>query len=312
MPDYVRQENPWQVASRSAGAFSDPIFEMFAKLPQARAELAMSAQKLGLQQREQARMERLSEAQIPNIKSETELHLANAAKMALQSGQIQSNMDTQGRLGRLQGYATSPMFGQMLKDPQQGLQVRQDLSNVLPQGEFNTSMPELLKAVQAALSSGRESLVASSPSAVASTMTPYNTPSGTIDRYGNALTGPPPFSLGDGAQRYSGDNKLIAENPKSVVPHATDPSTQAVHYGNFLKQLDDLGLDFNKQVQGGVTNRVPTPQYSWATNALANINNPTPQTMQPSSASSTQPGQTYKGFKFKGGDWKDQNNWEKQ
>lgn len=205
---------------------TDPIFETFAKLPHMRAELAMSAQRLALQQAEEQRMQSMAEAQIPNIKSQTENHLANAAKLALQTSQMQGNNDAQQRRGRLQGYAQSPMFGQMLQDPDSGMQIRQDLQGVIPQGEFQTTLPQLLEAVKAALSGTREQAVGGSPTASASMFKPYNTPNGAINSYGENLTGPVPYNLNAGQGRYNGDNELMQERAPNPFAAKRSPADQ--------------------------------------------------------------------------------------
>lgn len=246
MSDYIPNENPYGAANRMVGGLSDPIFEIFAKLPHLRAELAMSAQKLALQQQEERRMQSIADVQIPNIKSETENHLAQAAHMALQNTALQNNANLQAKRTRLQGYSTSPAFGQMLQDPEQGMQIRQDLEGVAPKGEFNTSMPQLLQMVQSALGATREGSIAGSPAATASMNTPYNTPSGTINRYGDPLTGPPPVTLKPGDTRFDASGKPLFSSPNKTA--IENPSMEA---GRLAEILHKLGQSDSSDLGGG-------------------------------------------------------------
>lgn len=319
MADYVRTQNPLLAASQSVSGMSDPIFETFVRLPQLRAQLALQSQRLALQQQHQQRLNQQMDAELPNIKAQTELRiqqaLAERARQQNFGAQVLQRMgntdaaDRNMRLSTMAGLPDADFATEQLNSTTLGPDL--EASGISSPDLDHMTQDNLAQMIRAAITSNQQRVAMGSPASAASFLRPQPATSQVIK-----------LTPQEGAYDLQGNK--VAENTNEKQPTYADPYAQAVHGKAVLDYLEQSGLDFNKVVSGGVTNRVPTPLYTATTNAIAKALDRAgqiqPRGQQPASGNISplsspvggpKVGDVEDGFQYLGGDPSKPESWKK-
>lgn len=302
--------SPWNAGSDLGTTFANLMLNM-AQLKRAqRADAENTAYRLGQLEREDARIE----MQRSLIKAQTENQKANAGYDLARTDSEKLQQTTAKDAG------LAALFQSL---NQQGLPV-----NPLTGGKFPATPENIKLLTNALLQQQLMTSAASSPQAAASTMRPIeaNKDTNVIDPVTRAIieSGPvsptPGFTLGPGQRRYDAEGNMIEENPKVS---GNDLNGLSAILRSALQNVNTLGVDtsgigrppymqnpamgqtftnsmnianlLQGKIQEQLGGKVTAPQAAGAQKSLNDL----------------QPGEVYNGYRWKGGDKKDKNNWEK-